>query len=141
MLADLFIRHNSMATGDILDELERIHHYYAVPSGAPFEERGGYFYQLVKELTESSLPPEQVGRLVAMLSWSELRAYKDRSAPSRFVLASIQHPSEAYIPTLSKHLVWLEEEIKPLPSSQYRTDVASEIRLTKGAIQACRLKP
>jgi hypothetical protein len=42
---------------------------------------------------------------------------------------------------LTEHLAWLEQEIKSLPSSQYRTDVTSEIRLTKSAIQACRLKP
>jgi hypothetical protein len=76
-----------------------------------------------------------------MLLWPELRAHKDRGAPSCFVRAAIQNPSEAYIPTLSEHVAWLEKEVKPLGSTQYQTEIASEIRLTKGAIQACRLRP
>jgi hypothetical protein len=140
MLADLFIRHNSMTTVDIIGELERIHRFYALPSWAPAGERGGYFYQIAKELSHSSLTSRETGRLVAMLLWPEFRAYKDRSAPSCLVLAAIQNPSEAYIPILSEHVAWLEKEIKPLGSTEYQTDIASEIRLAKGAIQACRLR-
>ncbi|MGD1211158.1 MAG: hypothetical protein ABR973_07360 [Candidatus Acidiferrales bacterium] len=138
MMADLFIRHNGMATADIIGELEQMHQFYAVASWAPSEERGGYFYQIAMDLSHARLTPEETGRLVAMLLWPELRAYKDRSAPSCFVSAAIQNPSEAYIPTLTEHFAWLEKEIKTLPSTQYRADIASEMRLTKGAIQACR---
>ncbi|HXW62496.1 MAG TPA: hypothetical protein VEJ45_07860 [Candidatus Acidoferrales bacterium] len=141
MLADLFIRHNSMTTVDIIGELERIHRFCAVPSWAPAGERGGYFYQIAKELSHGSLSSEETGRLVAMLLWPELRGYKDRSAPSCLVLAAVQNPSEAYIPILSEHVAWLEKEVKPLGSTQYQTEIASEIRLAKGAIQACRLRP
>ena len=141
MMADLFIRHNSMATADILAELEQMHRFYAVATWAPSEDGGGYLYQIARDLSHARLTPEETGRLVAMLLWPELRAYKDRNAPSCFISAAMQNPSEAYIPTLTEHLAWLEEEIKPLGSTQYRTDVASEIRLTKGAIQACRLRP
>jgi len=138
-LADLFIRHYSMATSDIIGELEQIHRYYRVPGGEASGKGGGYFGQLAKELSQSSLTSEEASRLVAMLSWPELRAYEDRSAPTSFVTAAMQNPSETYIPVLSEHVAWLEKEIKPLGSSQYRTDIASEIRLTKAAIQACRL--
>ncbi|HXY79069.1 MAG TPA: hypothetical protein VEI08_00380 [Candidatus Bathyarchaeia archaeon] len=141
MLADLFVRRNGMATASIIGELERIHEFYEVPSWAPSGEQGGYFYQIVKDVTQASLPPEQVRRLVAMLLWPELRAYKDRNGPTCLVMAALQAPSETYIPALDEHVAWLEEEIKSLSSSQYRTDVASEIRLAKGAIQACRVKP
>lgn len=141
MMADLFVRHYSLATAKIIEELERIHRFYAVPSWAPSGEQGGYFYQIARELSHTSLTPEETGRLVAMLLWPELRTYNDRSAPSCFVSVAMQNPSEAYIPILSEHVAWLEEEIKPLGSTQYRADVASEIRLTKGAIQACRLRP
>ena len=44
-----------------------------------------------------------------------------------------------YIPALTEHVRWLEREIKKLASSPYRTDVESEIRLAKSAIQACRV--
>jgi len=141
MIADLFMRHNGMATASIIDELERIHEFYAVPSSAPSGEQGGYFYQIIKDLTQAPLPAEQVRRLVAMLLWPELRPYKDRGAPTCLVMAALQAPSETNIPALSEHVAWLEQEIKSLSSSQYRTDVASEIRLAKGAIQACRVKP
>jgi len=141
MMADLFIRHYGVAAAAIIGELERIHRFYAVPSWVPSGERGSYLYEIAKDLSQNPLPPEETGRLVAALLWPEFRAYKDRSAPSCFVLAAIHNPSEGYIPTLSRHVAWLEEEIKPLGSSQYRTDVASEIRLTKAAIQACRLRP
>lgn len=141
MMADLFIRHNSMATSDIIGELEEMHRFYAVAAWAPSEERGGYLNQILADLSHAPLPPEETGRLVAMLLWPELRAYKDRSAPTCLVSAAIQNPSEVYIPTLTEHFSWLEEEIKPLRSTQYRADVASEMRLTKAAIQACRLRP
>lgn len=139
MMADLFMRHNSMAAADIISELEQMHRFYAVASWAPSEERG-YFYQIVTDLSHARLTSEEIDRLVAMLSWPELRAHKDRSAPSCFVLMAMQNPSEAYIPSLTEHFSWLENEIKPLRSTQYRADVASEMRLTKGAIQACRAR-
>jgi len=141
MMADLFLRHYSMKAADVISELERIHRFFAVPSWAPSGEPRGYFYQLATELSGAPLTPEETRRLIAMLLWPELREYKDRSAPSCFVLAAVRHPSEAYIPTLTQHVAWLEEEIKPLGSSQYRTDIASEIRLAKSAIQACRVRP
>ena len=139
MMADLFIRHYSMATAEIIGKLERIHSFYQVPSGAPSGEQGGYLYHLAMELSQTSLTPEETRRLVAMLLWGELRACEDRSAPSCFVLVAMRNPSEAYIPILKEHLAWLEEQMKRLASSQYRSDIASEIRLTKGAIQACWL--
>jgi hypothetical protein len=141
MVADLFIRHNSMKTTDVISELERIHRFCLVPGWTPSGERGGYFYHIAKDLTDGPLTSEETARLVAMLLWPELRAHKDRGASSCFVRAVIQNPSEAYIPTLSEHLAWLGKEVKPLRSTQYQTDIASEIRLTKGAIQACRLRP
>jgi|HubBroStandDraft_1064217.scaffolds.fasta_scaffold136742_1 hypothetical protein len=141
MMADLFLRHYSMANPAIIAELERIHQFYAVPSWAPSGERGGYFFDILKDLTHAPLPPGETGRLVAMLLWPELREYKDRGAPAYLVSAALQNPSATFIPALTEHLAWLEQEIKSLPSSQYRTDVTSEIRLTKSAIQACRLKP
>jgi hypothetical protein len=140
-LADLFIRHYGMEAPEIVDELERIHQFSPVPIWAPSGETGGYFHQLVKELSDGQLTAEETSRLVAMLSWPELQAHKDRGAPTCLVLAAIRHPAESYIPTLSEHAARLEKEIKTLPSSQYRTDVASEIRLTKSAIQACRVGP
>jgi len=139
MLADLFIRHHSMKAPEIIAQLERIHQFSAVPIWAPSGDAGGYFYQLVKELSDALLKPEEASRLVAMLSWPELRMHEDRGAPTCLVLTAIRHPAEAYIATLSEHVAWLEEEIKRLPSSQYRIDVASEIRLAKSAIQACRV--
>jgi hypothetical protein len=141
MMADLFMRHNSMTTANIISELEQMHRFYAVASWAPSEEPGGYFHQIVKDLSHAPLTREEIGRLVAMLLWPELRAYKDRSAPSCFVSVAIQNPSEAYVPTLTEHFAWLENEIKRLPPTQYRADIASEMRLTKGAIQACRVRP
>jgi len=137
MMADLFMRHNSMTTAAIIGELEEMHRFYAVASWAPSEEKG-YFYQIATDLSHARLTREETSRLVAMLAWPELRAYKDRSAPSCFILAAMQHPSEAYVPTLTEHFAWLENEIKPLRQTKYRADVASEMRLTKGAIQACR---
>ena len=137
-MADLFMRHNSMTPAQIIGELEKMHEFYAVASWAPSEERGGYFYQIATDLTHAALTPAETSRLVAMLLWPELRAYKDRGAPELFVLAAMQHPSEAYVPILAEHFAWLENEIKTLRSTQYRADVASEMRLTKGAIQACR---
>ena len=139
MLADLFIRHYSMKAPEIIGELERIHEFSAIPMRAPSGEAGGYFYQLVKELSDGELTQQETVRLVAMLAWPELRKYKERGAPTCLVLAAIRHPAESYIPTLADHVAWLEKELKPLPSSQYRTDVASEIRLAKSAIQACRV--
>jgi hypothetical protein len=139
MMADLFIRHNSMTPAEMIGELEQMHRFYAVATWAPSEERGGYFYQIATDLSHTPLTPEEISRLVAMLLWPEFRAYKDSSAPSCLVSAAIQNPSEAYIPTLTEHLAWLEKEIKPLGSSQYRADIASAIRLTKAAIQACRI--
>ena len=141
MMADLFIRHNGMATADIIGELEQMHQFYAVASWAPSEERGGYFHQIAMDLSHAPLTPGEVARLVAMLLWPELRAYKDRNAPSCLVATAMQKPSETYIPTLTEHFAWLEDEIKTLAPTQYRADVASEIRLTKAAIQACRLRP
>jgi len=139
MMADLFIRHYSMATAEIIGKLERIHSFYEVPSWAPSEEQGAYLHHLAMELSETSLTPEETARIVAMLLWTELRACEDRRAPSCFVLAAMRNPSEAYIPILREHLAWLEEETKRLGSSQDHSDIASEIRLTKGAIQACWL--
>lgn len=141
MMADLFMRHNSMTTADIISELEQMHRFYAVATWAPSGEGGGYFHQIAKDLSYAPLPPGEIARLVAMLLWPELRAYKDRGAPSCFVSVAIQNPSEAYIPTLTEHFAWLENEIKRLPPTQYRADIASEMRLTKAAIQACRLRP
>ncbi|MGA2510687.1 MAG: hypothetical protein ABSG27_10675 [Candidatus Acidiferrales bacterium] len=140
-MADLFMRRNSMAPAAIIGELERLHEFYAVPTWAPSAEKGGYFYQIATDLSHVPLMPEQTGRLVAMLLWPEFRTREDRSAPSCLVSAAMQNPSHAYIATLSAHLAWLEEEIKPLASGQYRTDLASEIRLTKATIQACRIRP
>jgi hypothetical protein len=141
MLADLFIRHYSLANAAIIAELERIHQFYAVPSWAPSGDRGGYFCEIARDLTRAPLPLDETGRLAAMLLWPELREYKDRNAPSCFVSAVMQNPSAKYIPALAEHLAWLEDELKHLTSSQYRNDVASELRLTKSAVQACRLKP
>ena len=141
MMADLFMRHNGMAAADIIAELEEMHRFYAVASWAPSEERGGYFHQIATDLSHAPLTHDETGRLVAMLLWPELRAYKDRNAPSCFVSMAMQNPSEAFIPTLTEHFDWLEKEIKTLPPTQYRSDVASEMRLTKAAIQACRLRP
>jgi hypothetical protein len=141
MLADLFIRHYSMTPPQIIDELERIHEFYEIPAWAPAGEPGGYFAQLATELSQTALSPQDTARLVAMLSWQELRAYKDRGGPGSVVLAAIRNPSEAYIPALTEHVAWLEEELKHLSPSQYRTDVASELRLAKSAIQACRVRP
>ncbi len=139
MLADLFIRHYSMKASEIISELERIHEYSPIPIRAPSGDAEGYFYQLVKELSNGKLTPQETARLVAMLSWPELRKYKNRGPSTCLVLAAIRHPAEAYIPTLADHVAWLEKELKPLSSSQYRSDVASEIRLSKSAIQACRV--
>lgn len=137
MMADLFMRHNSMTTAAIIGELEEMHRFYAVASWAPSDERG-YFYQIATDLSHAPLTRDETSRLVAMLAWPELRTYKDRSAPACFVLAAMQQPSEAHVPALTEHFAWLESEIKPLRQTQYRADVASEMRLTKGAIQACR---
>jgi len=141
MMADLFMRHYSMKPEEIIGELEKMHQFYAVASWAPSDEPGGYFHQIVKDLTHGPLTREEVGRLVAMLLWPELRADKNRSTPSYFVSLAIENPSEAYIPTLAEHFAWLENEIKRLRPTQYRADIASEMRLTKGAIQACRVRP
>jgi len=141
MMADLFIRHYSMATAEIIGKLERIHSFCEVPSWAPSGEQGGYLHHLAMELSQASLTPEETRRIVAMLLWPELRACEDRGAPSCFVRAAMRNPSEEYIPILREHLAWLEEAMKRLGSSQHRSDITSEIRLTKGAIQACWLRP
>lgn len=141
MMANLFIGHNSMSTADIIAELERMHRFYAVATWAPSQEGGGYVYQISSDLFHAGLTVEQTGRLVAMLLWPEFCAYEDRRAPSCLISAAMQNPSHTYIPTLTEHLAWLEKEIKPLGSSQYRTDIGSEIRLTKATIQACWLRP
>jgi len=142
MLADLFIRRNSMRPSDIIARLEQIHGFYAVPSSEPSEgEPGGYLEEIVKDLAHGSLTPHETERLVGMLSWSELRASEDRTASSRLVTIAVDNPSERHIPPLREHLRWLEEQAKPRQSSQYQTDIAYEIRLTKGAIQACHLRP
>jgi hypothetical protein len=141
MMADLFIRHNRMTPAEIVSELEQMHRFYAVATWAPSEEPGGYFYHIATDISHAPPAAEEVSRLVAMLLWPEFRSFKDSSAPTFLVSLAIQNASEAYIPTLTEHLAWLEKEIKPLGSSQYRTDIASEIRLTKAAIQACRIRP
>jgi hypothetical protein len=142
MMADLFMRHNSMTTGNIIGELEQMHGFYAVASWEPSEEPGGsYFCDIVKDLTHTPLTRGEIGRLVSMLPWPELRSSQDREAPSCLVSVAMQGPSEAFIPTLTEHFAWLENEIKRLPPTQYRADIASEMRLTKAAIQACRLRP
>jgi hypothetical protein len=141
MMVDLFVRRNGMASAEIIGELERMHRFYSVAAWAPSGERGSYFYELASELSNAPLAPEETARLVGMLLWPKLRAYEDRGAPSCFVSTAIRSPSEAYIPTLAEHLNWLEEALKPLGSSEYRNDIASEIRLTKATIQACRLRP
>jgi hypothetical protein len=141
MLADLFIHRNSMAPSDIIARIERIHEFDAVPTSEPSEgEPGGYLEQIIKDMSLGSLTAEQTGRLVAMLLWPELRASEDRSAPSSIVMSAVQNPHQAYIPPLSAHLASLEKRLKPYGSSQDQTDIASEIRLTKGAIQACHLR-
>jgi hypothetical protein len=141
MLADLFIRRYSTAPSDIIARLEQIHEFYAVPSSEPSEgEPGGYLEQIIKDMPHGSLTADQTGRLVAMLLWPELRASEDRTAPSAIVTAAVQNPHQAYIPPLSAHLAWLETRLKPRESSQYQKDIASEIRLTKGAIPACHLR-
>jgi hypothetical protein len=140
MLADLFIHRNSMAPTDIIDRLEQIHVFDAVPSSEPSEgEPGGYLEQIIKDMSHGSLTIDQTGRLVAMLSWPELRASEDRTAPSCILTAAVQNPHQAYVLPLSAHLASLEKRLKPYKSSQYQTDIAYEIRLTKGAIQACHL--
>src|SRR5579862_6833865 len=80
-MADLFMRHNSMTPAQIIAEIENMHQFYAVASWAPSEERGGYFYQIATDLSHAALAQSEVGRLVAMLLWPELRDYKDRGAP------------------------------------------------------------
>jgi hypothetical protein len=140
MLADLFIHRNTMAPSNITARLEQIHESDAVPSSEPSEgEPGGYLEQIIKDMSHGSLTIDQTGQLVAMLLWPELRTSEDRTAPSSIVMAAVQNPHQAYIQPLSAHLASLEERMKPYESSQYQTDIASEIRLTKGAIQACHL--
>jgi hypothetical protein len=141
MLADLFIHRNSMAPSNIIARLEQIHEFDAVPSSEPSEgEPGGYLEQIIKDMSHGSLTTDQTGRLVAMLLWPELRTSEDRTAPSAIVMAAVQNPHPAYIPPLRAHLASLEERWKPYESNQYQTDIASEIRLIKGAIQACHLR-
>jgi len=141
MLADLFIRRNGMQSADIITRLEQIHEFYAVPNSAPSEgEPGGYLEQIAKDLCQGSLRPHETARLVAMLSWPELRASEDRTASSCLVMVIVQNPSERHVLPLSEHLAWLEKQVKARESSQYQTDIASEIRLTKAAIQACHLR-
>lgn len=139
MLADLFIRRYSLKPTEIMSELERIHQLGGVPARAPSGEPEEYLYQLTKEMSEATLTREETNHLASMLSWPELRAYKDRGAALLLIGAIVRQPAEAYIPALAEHLAWLEREIKKAPSSQYRTDVSSEIRLVKSAIQACRV--
>jgi hypothetical protein len=141
MMADLFIRHNSMTTVNILGELEKMHRFYAVATWAPSDEGGGYFHEIAKDLSHAPVSPEEVSRLVAMLSWPEIGTCRDRNAPSCIVSMAIQNPSGSFIPVLTEHFAWLETEIKSLRTTQYRADIASEMRLTKAAIQACRLRP
>jgi hypothetical protein len=141
MLADLFLRRNSMAPSDIITRLEQIHEFDAVPSSEPSEgQPGGYLEQIIKDMSHGSLTAGQTGRIIAMLLWPELRGSEDRTGPSSIVMATIQNPQQAFIPPLSAHLASLEKRLKPHESSQYQTDIASEIRLTKGAIQACHLR-
>jgi hypothetical protein len=144
MLADLFIHRNGMAPTDIIDRLEQIHEFDAVPSSEPSEgEPGGYLEHIIKDMSHGPLTTDQTGRLVAMLSWPELLASEDRTAPSSIVMAAVQNPHQAHVLPLSAHLASLErreKKLKPYGSSRYQTDIASEIRLTKGAIQACHLR-
>jgi len=140
MLADLFIQRNSMAPSNIIARLEQIHEFDAVSSSEPSEgEPGGYLEQIIKDMSHGSLTIDQTGQLVGMLLWPELCTSEDRTAPSSIVMTAIQNPHQAYIQPLSAHLASLEERLKPHESSQYQTDIASEVRLTKGAIQACHL--
>ncbi len=142
MLADLFIRRNSLAPAEIVAKLEQIHEFYAVASSAPSDaEPGGYLEQIVKDLSAGYLSASVTARLVSMLSWPELRRSEDRTGPSRLVTAAVQNPSQAYIPTLNEHLAWLQKRVNRRESNQYQTDIESEIRLTKSAIQACHLQP
>jgi hypothetical protein len=141
MMADLYIRHNSMASSDIIRALEQMHRFHAVATWAPSEEGGGYFHEIAKDLSQAPLPESEVARLVSMLLWPELRAYPDRNASSCIVSMAFKNPNAAYIPTLTEHFTWLEKRINTLRPTTYRADIASEMRLTKSAIQACRLRP
>jgi hypothetical protein len=132
---------NSMAASDIIARLEQIHEFDSVPSSDPSEgEPGGYLEQIIKDKSPGSLTINQTSQLVAMLLWPELRTSEARTAPSSNVMAAVQNPHHAYFQPLSAHLASLEERVKPYESSRYQTDIASEIRLTKGAIQACHLR-
>jgi hypothetical protein len=107
MLADLFIRRNSMRPADIIARLEQVHEFHAVPSSAPSEgEPGGYLEQIAKDLSHGPLTPRETERLVGMLSWSELRASEDRTASSCLVMVAVKNPSERHIPPLREHLAW-----------------------------------
>jgi hypothetical protein len=95
MLADLFIRRNSMAPSDIIARLEQIHEFDAVPSSEPSEgEPGGYLEQIIKDMSHGSLTADQTGRLVAMLPWPELCTSEDRTAPSSISMATVRNPHQ-----------------------------------------------
>ena len=143
MTESLHARYETMTYWSIISELEKIHQFYAVASWAPRRERGGYFYKIAKALGTASirglLVPQEVERIVAMLLWDEFRKYKDRSAPFHFVAIAKRNPRKEFIPILAEHFGWLRKEIATLAGgTHYYAGVASEIKMTEEAIDACR---
>lgn len=137
MMTGLYNHYKSMTPKAIIDELEEMHQIFKIPSWVPVEERGGYFYKIVKHLYRSPLTKTEIHRLVAMLLYPELRLYGDRSVPYVFVLMAGKNPSKDYLSILETHLDWLQKRKLEIPCGTHEyAALLEEIKDTEQAISA-----
>jgi hypothetical protein len=149
-MIDLYGRYQTMSVSEILDELERMHAFFAVaiwapgfnpPPPAKASDRGMYFFEITLKIYREATGCH-VDRLVEMLRWKEFYDYQDRSAPGCFLFVTEKYPDPKYIAPLTEHLAWLTQEEKQELYSHGLThrhaDIASEAKATQHVIELCR---
>jgi hypothetical protein len=136
-MRQLFTRHERLQIPDLLTELEFLRNSSKLDI---MVEQGVPFFRIANNLfARSPLAANETSRLVAMLTWDELRKYPCRAAAIRLIRAIGQNPWNEHVMTLMEHRKWLEEEEYRTEDRSYRKTIRCEMRIVEDLIQTSRM--
>ncbi len=142
MLENLHGRYTEMGSGDIIDELYRIHNFHRVPDFPFWDKRSLYFYNILSELERRSrneeLSDDYLQLVLDMLFWEEVKLRLDRSSPLCIVGILESNPHSCFREELEKHLEFIENLLKRERwGTHYRADIVHEVIRVEGLLKRC----